>query len=53
MRTVSKDSGIGRELSPEGVIANFAQTKQINVRLGSDQMLRGLSLRLDLVIAGG
>jgi aldehyde dehydrogenase (NAD+) len=30
-----KQSGIGREVSLEGMIAGFTQTKQINVRLGS------------------
>jgi aldehyde dehydrogenase (NAD+) len=29
-----KSSGIGREVSLEGMIAGFTQTKQINVRLG-------------------
>ena len=29
-----KQSGIGREVSLEGMIAGFTQTKQINVRLG-------------------
>lgn len=30
-----KESGIGREISREGMIAGFTQTKQINVRLGA------------------
>jgi aldehyde dehydrogenase (NAD+) len=30
-----KQSGVGREVSLEGMIAAFTQTKQINVRLGS------------------
>lgn len=30
-----KQSGIGREVSLEGMIAGFTQTKQINVKLGS------------------
>jgi aldehyde dehydrogenase (NAD+) len=30
-----KQSGLGREVSLEGMIAGFTQTKQINVRLGS------------------
>lgn len=30
-----KQSGIGREVSLEGMIAGFTQTKQINVRLGN------------------
>lgn len=30
-----KQSGIGREVSLEGMIAGFTQTKQVNVRLGS------------------
>lgn len=30
-----KDSGIGREVSLEGMIAGFTQTKQINVKLAS------------------
>jgi aldehyde dehydrogenase (NAD+) len=30
-----KESGLGREVSLEGMIAGFTQTKQINVRLGS------------------
>ena len=29
-----KQSGLGREVSLEGMIAGFTQTKQINVRLG-------------------
>jgi aldehyde dehydrogenase (NAD+) len=29
-----KQSGIGREVSLEGMIAGFTQTKQVNVRLG-------------------
>jgi aldehyde dehydrogenase (NAD+) len=29
-----KPSGLGREVSLEGMIAGFTQTKQINVRLG-------------------
>jgi aldehyde dehydrogenase (NAD+) len=30
-----KQSGLGREVSLEGMIAGFTQTKQINVRLGN------------------
>jgi aldehyde dehydrogenase (NAD+) len=30
-----KASGIGREISREGMVANFTQTKQINIRLNS------------------
>jgi aldehyde dehydrogenase (NAD+) len=30
-----KQSGIGREVSLEGMIAGFTQTKQVNVRLRS------------------
>ena len=30
-----KQSGIGREVSLEGMLAGFTQTKQVNVRLGS------------------